>query len=491
MEIKSVHGFRLQLLHFCWCALLTLATMELSAQEHFPKYIVKNGKMYIELDKKLSMAALDSFIVQFELQDLELKQFVRNNHPDSLLKRGWKVEIAEGSYLLISKPLMALENISNPVSSILAMQKSQDLAAQFPSVSNRVVSGYNRFRNKHPFARRDSIVRFYLRNNQKATQVLLAGSFTNWQHEARAMTKTDTGWIADIVLSPGKFWYKFIVDGNWIVDGDNQLREHDGRGNTNSVYFYTNTMFFLPEHTQAKKVFVSGSFNNWKPSELEMYRTQEGWALPLYLADGTHTYKFIVDGRWMADPRNPVQIPDGEKGFNSVLNIGKPYLFRLNGFEHAKEVVLVGSFNNWREFELKLKKTGAGWELPYTLGAGNYEYKFKVDGKWVGDPANPLTSSNGNSFLVIRPNYTFRLKKHPDAKQVFIAGDFNAWKPDQLPMKKDGDDWIFSLHLDPGKVRYKFIIDGKWIIDPGNKQWEQNEYGTGNSVIWMEGAVRS
>ena len=58
-------------------------------------------------------------------------------------------------------------------------------------------------------------------------------------------------------------------------------------------------------------------------------------------------------------------------------------------------------------------------------------------------------------------------------------------------MKKDGDDWIFSLHLDPGKVRYKFIIDGKWIIDPGNKQWEQNEYGTGNSVIWMEGAVRS
>ena len=261
MEIKSVNGFRLLLLQFCWCALLTLATIGLSAQDLFPKYIVKNGKMYIELDKKLSMAALDSFIVQFELQDLELKQFVRNNHPDSLLKRGWKVEIAEGSYLVISKPLMALENISNPVSSILAMQKSQDLAAQFPSVSNKVVSGYNRFRNKYPFARRDSIVRFYLRNNQKARQVLLAGSFTNWQHEARAMTKTDSGWIADIVLSPGKFWYKFIVDGNWIVDDDNQLREHDGRGNTNSIYYFTNTIFFLPEHTQAKRVFVSGSFD--------------------------------------------------------------------------------------------------------------------------------------------------------------------------------------------------------------------------------------
>jgi 1,4-alpha-glucan branching enzyme len=158
----------------------------------------------------------------------------------------------------------------------------------------------------------------------------------------------------------------------------------------------------------------------------------------------------------------------------------------LGGFDNAKQVFLSGTFNGWREDELFLKKTETGWELPYIIGPGNYEYKYLVDGKWMADPGNPLTAGNGNSFLIIQPNYTFRLKGASQAGAVFLAGDFNNWKPDQLAMKKEGDDWVFPIHLFAGKVRYKFIVDGKWILDPNNKQWEQNEYRTGNSVIWIE-----
>jgi hypothetical protein len=53
-------------------------------------------------------------------------------------------------------------------------------------------------------------------------------------------------------------------------------------------------------------------------------------------------------------------------------------------------------------------------------------------------------------------------------------------------MKKENGGWIFTAHLSPGKHLYKFIVDGKWIIDPANKLWEQNEYGSGNSVLWIE-----
>jgi len=52
-------------------------------------------------------------------------------------------------------------------------------------------------------------------------------------------------------------------------------------------------------------------------------------------------------------------------------------------------------------------------------------------------------------------------------------------------MKKEGDEWIFPVHLSTGKHLYKFIVDDKWMNDPDNTLWEQNEYGNGNSVLWI------
>jgi 1,4-alpha-glucan branching enzyme len=93
---------------------------------------------------------------------------------------------------------------------------------------------------------------------------------------------------------------------------------------------------------------------------------------------------------------------------------------------------------------------------------------------------------NGNLIFVIEPNYTFRLRQFPEAKSVYLAGDFNGWSPNGFPMEKQGDEWVLRLHLSPGKHIYKFVVDGKWILDPDNKLWEQNEFDTGNSVVWVE-----
>jgi hypothetical protein len=46
--------------------------------------------------------------------------------------------------------------------------------------------------------------------------------------------------------------------------------------------------------------------------------------------------------------------------------------------------------------------------------------------------------------------------------------------------------WIFPMYLKPGKYTYKFIVDGRWILDPANRLYEENRYGTGNSVFWMD-----
>lgn len=489
MEIRNTIHIRPWLMRSCVCILILLGNffMELKGQPPIKHYTVKNNKMFIAIGKNMSDAAIDSFATEFNLRDLALKKYIRGVLRDSLKILGWKVEIDNDEVFIISKPLFGLDNLDNPANKFSFTQKDQPIAGRFPVVSNLIRYGYNRFRNKAPFAIQDSIVTFYLRNFENAKKVMLAGSFNDWKPDALAMTQTDSGWIARVKLGPGKYWYKFIVDGNWRIDSDNRLSENDGQGNINSVFFRTNILFKLDSYTNAKKVYLSGSFNNWSHDELAMNKTATGWELPLYLADGTHTYRFVADRRWFADPVNPERYPNEFGDYNSVLRIGKPYLFYLEGYPDAKQVVLTGSFNGWRSDELFMKKTEKGWELPYTLGAGNYEYNFIIDGKWVAAPGDPaVKNSSRNFYFVIQPNHTFRLKGFENAKTVFLAGEFNNWSPNTFAMKRQGDEWVLDAHLSIGKHLYKFVVDGKWIIDPANELWEQNEHNTGNSVLWIK-----
>jgi hypothetical protein len=462
----------------CICFFIALGHHQGNAQPPQKIYTIKNGKMVIQLDKRLSEKSLDSFIAQYNLRDLSLKQFINAGFEDSLKKLGWEIAVNNDWICTITKPLVAADvDLDLPYKILFEHEEANNLDARFPAVSSNVLFGYNRFRNKYSFRTNDSVVTFFMRNNLNARRVMLAGSFNRWQPDALAMTKTDSGWIAHVKLGPGKYWYKFIPDGNWTVDNDNRLNENDGLGNTNSVFYKINTVFKLTGFTSAKKVFLAGSFNNWKDKDLEMTRTADGWELPLYLADGTHTYRYVVDGVWYTDPGNKDRLPNEFNDYNSVIRIGKPVLFTLDGYTDAKEVVLVlsGSFNKWRWDELYMQKTAGGWELPYTLGPGNYDYRFMVDGK-----------TTTRSYMILEPNFTFRLKGFPDAKSVYLAGEFNSWSPDQYAMKRVGDEWIFSVHLFPGKHLYKFVVDGNWIIDPGNKLWEQDGKRSSNSVLWFD-----
>jgi hypothetical protein len=451
---------------------------------------IKDGKIIIELSRQLDKEAIDIFVDKYDLYDLPLKEVLQGKLIDSLKKLGWVIERSLPDLLVISKKLSGYEKAYNPADRILMTDIGRSTAERFPAVSNAVVYGYNRFRNKNSFSLVDSTVTFYLRNNLNASQVFLAGSFNDWKPGRLAMQRTDSGWIARVKLAPGKYWYKFIIDGRWTIDTDNQLTENDGQGNINSVYYRPNCVFVLRGNEKRNRVFVYGSFNRWRPRELEMIRKDDAWILPMYLLEGTHTYRFYSEGFSFTDPDNPDRFPNEFNDYNSVVRIGKPYLFRLEGFQDAQKVMLIGSFNGWRNYELKMVKKNGGWEIMYNLGPGNYEYKYIIDGREVSDPANAqqknIPGHSGNSFFVLKPNYTFRLKGFENAKSVFLAGDFNNWSPNTFTMKKEGGEWVLQVHLMPGKRLYKFVVDGKWILDPANKLWEENEHGTGNSVLWVE-----
>ena len=61
----------------------------------------------------------------------------------------------------------------------------------------------------------------------------------------------------------------------------------------------------------------------------------------------------------------------------------------------AKEVILMGDFNNWNPKKHPMKKDDNGkWTKAVLLPPGQYEYKFLVDGQWKEDPQNERICSN-------------------------------------------------------------------------------------------------
>jgi len=78
-------------------------------------------------------------------------------------------------------------------------------------------------------------VTFWLEGYDDAEKVYLAGSFNDWNPQGIRMRREGNTWLAKVELSGGKHWYKFVVDGQWMTDPENPIKEHDGKGNINSV----------------------------------------------------------------------------------------------------------------------------------------------------------------------------------------------------------------------------------------------------------------
>ena len=55
----------------------------------------------------------------------------------------------------------------------------------------------------------------------------------------------------------------------------------------------------------------------------------------------------------------------------------------------------------------------------------------------------------------------------PHAKAVHLAGDFNDWDPAAMPMKQQPDGaWLLQVFLNHGHHHYRFLVDGKPVLDP-------------------------
>ena len=76
---------------------------------------------------------------------------------------------------------------------------------------------------------------FTLKGHADASLVVLTGSFNNWNQSQLLFARDGEGWVCRIDLDPGVYQYKFIVDGDWLLDPSNPQTAEDEAGNVNNV----------------------------------------------------------------------------------------------------------------------------------------------------------------------------------------------------------------------------------------------------------------
>ena len=88
-------------------------------------------------------------------------------------------------------------------------------------------------------------------------------------------------------------------------------------------------------------------------------------------------------------------------------------------------------------------------------------------------PARPVSGARVSLKLV-----------NPTAKKVCVAGSFNGWKPEAMPLTHTGNgQWTGDLAVKPGRHEYLFVVDGQWIPDPKAKESVANPFGGRNSIL--------
>ena len=300
--------------------------------------------------------------------------------------------------------------------------------------------------------------------------VAVAGEFNAWSPTADAMQKQADGSFALLKpLAPGRYAYKFVVDGtNWKEDPTAAEFVDDGFGGKNSVIVVTGAAAAAPPATApaaAKPaagagpretadgvrfvwtggggtVNLAGEFNGWSTSEDPLAKQADGsFAILKKLAPGRYAYKFVVDGTsWKEDPTAAEFVDDGFGGKNSVI-------------------VVAGA---------------AGGGAPQTVSAPAAP---AAPAPVTGKAKPPAAGPDGVTFTFAQP-----------ATSVHLAGDFNGWSTTTDPLTRQADGtWTITKKLPAGTHAYRFVVNGTtWKLDDANPDSRDDGFGGKNSIVTVK-----
>jgi len=72
-------------------------------------------------------------------------------------------------------------------------------------------------------------------NCPDAQSVLVAGSFNDWKLTMPMVSSANGQWSKDLSLSPGRYEYRFVVNGDWVDDPAAESVVPNEHGGVNAV----------------------------------------------------------------------------------------------------------------------------------------------------------------------------------------------------------------------------------------------------------------
>ena len=397
--------------------------------------------------------------------------------------------------------------------------------------------------------------------------VSLAGDFNNWSADADPMARQADGSFRLVKkLEPGRYAYKFVVDGQWTPDPQAKETVDDGFGGKNSIVVVgAGTATAAPAPAPAapaaapapagaggavftysgpgSSVNVAGEFNGWDMNADPMTKQADGsFRLVKNLDPGRYAYKFVVDGQWTTDPDAKETVDDGFGGKNAVLVVATASPTAKEASEGTPSDIAVN------EMLMPVAEGDLPAELPVVLsrvapvypddalksgveGIVVVEALIGIDGKvsetkitqrsnpvfqqaaedavrkWLFKPA--LTGDGKPQAIWMQIPIRFALgettpsaasanNRAPEitaegvrftfpgaARSVHLAGDFNEWSPTADPLTRGADGaWTIVRKLPPGTHAYKFVVDGTtWKTDLANPASVDDGFGGKNSIV--------
>ncbi|MCB1309329.1 MAG: glycogen-binding domain-containing protein [Leptospiraceae bacterium] len=238
-----------------------------------------------------------------------------------------------------------------------------------------------------------------------------------------------------------------------------------------------------------------------RETDLRGYNSQDGALEDIYQTgreETVYTLQQLESLRQAIKPRF-VRVLNYRHYANSREYLEKGILFTFEGYR-SERVFLAGDFNNWRPVPMFRNRMGVYYyilpvrEIEKGERVDMYRYKFQVDGIWTHDPTHRTREDDGLGGYIshyylenpdINRTITVRILDEkedlperlvefaiylPEVDNLSLVGSFNNWNPEHDLMIK-GEDGIFRLRkrMRPGDYVYKYVADGKWILDRYNE----------------------
>lgn len=88
----------------------------------------------------------------------------------------------------------------------------------------------------------------------------------------------------------------------------------------------------------------------------------------------------------------------------------------------------------------------------------------------------------GEGARVLGDKIRFRYR-NASARKVLVALYLSRTNLIFKDMTREGDVWELNFPTNPGRYRYSLVVDGRWMLDPGNPRKMSDGLGGWNSVV--------